>query len=149
MKIVLSFLGLILVAFIILTLGSGLLVLLAYGIGWTVNLVMGLEPFQATVLGLAGILVFIILADRVIHTLTPPAPVSNDIEFDDEDDFEDDEDFDPFEDKDELDKRYAGIPRWRRPLRNLDFSNVNPNDRCPCGSGRKYKNCHGVKQNKN
>ena len=28
---------------------------------------------------------------------------------------------------------------------NLDeeWENVQPNDRCPCGSGRKYKNCHG------
>ena len=25
----------------------------------------------------------------------------------------------------------------------LDFSNVKRNDPCPCGSGKKYKNCHG------
>ena len=24
-----------------------------------------------------------------------------------------------------------------------EWENVKPNDRCPCGSGRKYKNCHG------
>jgi preprotein translocase subunit SecA len=23
---------------------------------------------------------------------------------------------------------------------------VDPNDKCPCGSGRKYKNCHGRKR---
>ncbi|MBC8507982.1 MAG: SEC-C domain-containing protein [Chloroflexi bacterium] len=26
-----------------------------------------------------------------------------------------------------------------------EWDNVKPNDRCPCGSGRKYKNCHGKK----
>ena len=35
------------------------------------------------------------------------------------------------------------VPRWRQPLKNPDFSNTKPDDRCPCGSGRKYKNCHG------
>lgn len=28
----------------------------------------------------------------------------------------------------------------------IDFSNVKRNDRCPCGSGKKFKNCHGRKQ---
>ncbi len=34
------------------------------------------------------------------------------------------------------------LPR-RRGSRRLDFSTTQPDDRCPCGSGRKYKNCHG------
>ncbi|MBU5889511.1 SEC-C domain-containing protein [Vibrio cholerae O1] len=25
----------------------------------------------------------------------------------------------------------------------IDFSKVGRNDMCPCGSGKKYKNCHG------
>ena len=45
-----------------------------------------------------------------------------------------------------INNRYAGIPCWRRSTRNLDFSKEKPDDRCPCGSGRKYKNCHGSKQ---
>ena len=24
---------------------------------------------------------------------------------------------------------------------NIDYSNVGRNDKCPCGSGKKYKNC--------
>ena len=28
----------------------------------------------------------------------------------------------------------------------IDFSNVGRNDLCPCGSGKKFKNCHGRKQ---
>ncbi len=153
MKVIASFLGIILIAILVLALGGGLLVLLAYGIGWVVNLLMGLESFQATVLGLAGIFVFIILADRVFHGLTPLSPPVNDYEFDDdnEDDDEDEnesDDYEIFEDEEELEKLYPGIPRWRRPIKNLDFSKVNANDRCPCGSGRKYKNCHGAKQTK-
>ena len=149
MKVIASFLGIILVAILVLALGGGLLVLLAYGIGWVVNLLMGLEPFQATVLGLAGIFVFIILADRVFNFLTPLSPPVNDLEFDgDEDDEDESDDYDIFEDEEELEKLYPGIPRWRRPIKNLDFSKVNANDRCPCGSGRKYKNCHGAKQTK-
>ncbi|MBC7032295.1 hypothetical protein G6O48_25550, partial [Salmonella enterica subsp. enterica serovar Enteritidis] len=28
----------------------------------------------------------------------------------------------------------------------IDFSKVGRNDFCPCGSGKKFKNCHGRKQ---
>lgn len=147
MKTIMTFLGIILVTALVLTLGGGLLVLLAYGVGWVVNLLMGLESFQATVLGLAGIFVFIILVDRGVNALGPLQPAHlDDFEYDDDD--EEDDDSEIFNDEEALNKLYAGIPRWRRPTRNLDFSNVNSNDRCPCGSGRKYKNCHGAKQTK-
>jgi hypothetical protein len=148
MKITMTFLGVILVTMLVLALGGGLLVLLAYGIGWVINLLMGLEAFQATMLGLAGIFVFIILVDRGINALSPLPPSDRgDFEYDNDNDEESDN-YEIVEDEDALNKLYAGIPRWRRPTRNLDFSNVNSNDRCPCGSGRKYKNCHGAKQNK-
>jgi preprotein translocase subunit SecA len=26
------------------------------------------------------------------------------------------------------------------------FANVGRNDRCPCGSGKKFKQCHGARQ---
>lgn len=29
----------------------------------------------------------------------------------------------------------------RKEVQNIDFSNVGRNDKCPCGSGKKYKNC--------
>ena len=29
---------------------------------------------------------------------------------------------------------------------DIDFSKVGRNDFCPCGSGKKFKNCHGRKQ---
>jgi preprotein translocase subunit SecA len=32
--------------------------------------------------------------------------------------------------------------------RSGDFANVGRNDPCPCGSGRKYKRCHGDPRNR-
>lgn len=153
MKTIVIFLGIVFGAVLVLAIGGGLLALLAYGIGRLLNLVMGLESFQATALSLAGIFVFIILAERVFKAFTPLAPgdFDDDDEFDDEFDGEYDEEFDDddsAENMEALNKLYAGIPRWRRPTKNLDFSKAKPDDRCPCGSGRKYKNCHGSKQTK-
>jgi hypothetical protein len=142
MRTIGTFLGFILLATLVLTIGSGLLVLMAYGVGWVINHVMGLGSFQATTLSLAGIFVFIILTDRVIHALTPLAPLN----FEDNEEDNEIDDYDVSEDEEALNKLYAGIPRWRRPSKNLDFSEAKPDDRCPCGSGRKYKNCHGAKQ---
>jgi len=92
------------------------------------------------------------VTDRVIHALTPLAPVNFD-HFDDEDEiYDDDSEIDDYEivdDEEALNKLYAGIPQWRRPSKNLDFSSIKPDGRCPCGSGRKHNNCHGVKQKKN
>jgi hypothetical protein len=142
MRTIGTFLGFILLATLVLTIGSGLLVLMAYGVGWVINHVMGLGSFQATTLRLAGLFVFIILTDRVIHALTPLAPLN----FEDNEEDNEIDDYDVSEDEEALNKLYAGIPRWRRPSKNLDFSEAKPDDRCPCGSGRKYKNCHGAKQ---
>lgn len=33
-------------------------------------------------------------------------------------------------------------------LKQIVFWNTQPDDRCPCGSGRKYKNCCGVTQSR-
>jgi len=162
-----TLLGIILAAALVLAVGGGLLALLAYGIGWLLNLVMGLDAFQAAALSLAGLYVFIFLAERIFNMLTSwkPRRFDDDEEYDDEfddefDEYDDefDDEFDEYDDDiddDEAaenmarsDERYAGIPRWRRPTKELDFTNTKPNDRCPCGSGRKYKNCHGIKQAK-
>ena len=151
MEIIGTFLGVVLLGMIVLALGGGLLVLLAYGVGWLVNLLMGLEPFQATALTLAGIFVFIILVDRFINSRSPTSSYDlEDDEYDDEDDDEYDDEIDDYEiiEEEVLDKIYAGVPRWRRPSKNLDFSKAKPDDRCPCGSGRKYKNCHGATKKK-
>jgi len=155
-KMIVTILVIILLTILALTIGGGVFILMAYGVGWAVNHLIGVDPFQATALGLAGILVFIIFLDRILRAINllsnyRPAPIEYDDDDEDYDDDEDDDDLDDYkivEDEEALDKLYAGIPRWRRPTKNLDFSNVRPDDRCPCGSGRKYKNCHGAKQKK-
>jgi hypothetical protein len=135
-----------------LTIGGGLLVLLAYAVGWLLNFVMHFDPFQITLISLAGVLVFGVLATRLWEAITHFPPLSN--RYDDEYEEEDDDEYDDDEDDDfEYDKKdeavtYPGIPPWRQPLKKVDFSNVKPDDRCPCGSGRKYKNCHGTKRPK-
>ncbi len=96
-------------------------------------------------LALAAMLSFGILAERMWRVIVSPPPFSPDLDDDDEfDDEYDDED----EDDEPLVFVNPRIPRWRQPLKQVDFSNAKPDDRCPCGSGRKYKNCHGVKQTK-
>ncbi len=143
----------ILVAFLGLAIGGGLLAFLAYGVGLVITRVTGLEPLPATALSLAAMFLFGILLERAFNTvMSIPKDLGGNDEFD-EDEFEDeeDDDFDFEEDSDlsekDMDAVFAGIPRWRRPLKTLDFSNVKPDDRCPCGSGRKFKNCHGKKTN--
>jgi hypothetical protein len=158
MKTVAVILGIVLAFILSLVIGGGLLVLIAYGAGWLANYFMGFEPFQATVLGLAGVFTFVMLTERVFKGLDLMSYKSNSIddeydEYDEDDWFDEDEDNDEFdadiiEDQEVLDKLYPGIPRWRRPTKTVDFSNTQPDDRCPCGSGRKYKNCHGSKSKK-
>jgi hypothetical protein len=145
MKVVLTILLFIVGVFAALAIGGGLLVLIAYGVGWLVNQVMHLEPFQATILALAGIVAFGILAARIWEAIisAPFLRSGDDEEDDDEDDFEFDEDD---EEEPPVIVVNPRIPRWRQPLKNVDFSDTKPDDRCPCGSGRKYKNCHGRKQ---
>ncbi len=152
MKAIASLFGILLVVLLLLGIGGALVFLLAYGLGWTINQIAHFEPFQATVLGILSIAVAGFLANR-IWDMVRPAPVSmDDDEYDDEydDDLfnefdgEDEED----EDEDEKPNPYPGIPRWRQPLKTLDFSKAKLNDRCPCGSGKLYKNCHGAKHAK-
>ncbi len=135
------FLSLILIILLIVlgvALGGGLLVLLAYGVGWVLTRFLPLSSFEASLLSLVGVIAAAWLAVRLSATL-PARETPN------ADDEEDDELLDEEEEEED---RYAGIPRWRRPRSELDFEDVRPDDRCPCGSGRKYKNCHGRRQKK-
>jgi preprotein translocase subunit SecA len=36
----------------------------------------------------------------------------------------------------------AARPPFRRP-QSLNFAGIGRNDICPCGSGKRFKNCHG------
>ncbi len=76
--------------------------------------------------------------------------IDDEYEFDDDEDKYDDEEDDQ-DDEDDQDKEHfinPRIPRWRQPLKQVDFSDTKPDTRCPCGGKRKYKNCHGARQAK-
>ncbi len=138
--------GLILAVIVALAVSSGLLVLLAYGVGLVVNLVLRFDPFQAAALSLAGILAVGWLAVRIFTsgtTISPPFFGDEEEEIDDSDDEEEEEEE---VDEEEEPGSYPSIPRWRQSPKSVDFSTAQPNDRCPCGSGRKYKNCHGARR---
>ena len=141
------------VALLVLAIGGGLFTLVAYGIGMLVSRLTGFDSLPASAISMAGMFLFGILMERAFSAfISIPKNLAGNDEFDeDEFDSEDEEDdyFDleeepPLSNKD-MDAIFAGIPRWRRPLKTLDFSDVKPDDRCPCGSGRKFKNCHGKK----
>jgi hypothetical protein len=139
-----------LIAFLALAVGGGLFTLLAYAVGMVITRLTALDPLPATVISMAGMFLFAILVERAFHSINSiprNLPESDEFFDDDDDDFdyEDDDFFDFEEELEETDDDFSGAPLWRRPLKTLDFSNVNPDDRCPCGSGRKYKNCHGKK----
>ena len=38
----------------------------------------------------------------------------------------------------------VATPVAQRPKVNSEFESVGRNDPCPCGSGKKYKKCHGA-----
>src|SRR5207253_3208305 len=47
-------------------------------------------------------------------------------------------------DLDDLERAYAGVKRAARDLRPSALRQLGRNDDCWCGSGQKYKNCHGT-----
>lgn len=132
----------VLIVLFALMLGGAALLLLAYGLGLLVSWVTHFEPFQATILAMAAIMVAGILAECILKVITTvnSLPFEKQLDDDDEDEEEDDKDEELFIN--------SGIPRWRQPLKQINFTDVEPDSRCPCGSGRKYKNCHGSRHPK-
>ncbi len=109
-----------LVLLFVVTLIAGLGVVL---IGRIITLVFGLGLFEASLIALGtalGISYFL------LQVLRPQSPLPSSWYADDSED-EEDWDEDDWEDEEED----VIIPPHSR------------NDPCPCGSGRKYKNCHG------
>jgi hypothetical protein len=86
MQIIGMILLLVILILVGITVGGGVLVLIAYGLGWLLNHVMHLDPFQVTLLSLAGMLVFGFLASSIFQTIinTMPKPsTADDDEYDD------------------------------------------------------------------
>ncbi len=107
-------------------------VLAATGIGWLLSHFLPFSLFEATLLSLIGLLPVSYL---IVQILGAP-PILAD---------EDEEEYDDGgEDEKQKEEGYPAIPRWRQPIKRADrFANAKPDDRCPCGSGHKYKDCHG------
>ena len=148
MKVIILILAITVGVIVLLGIGGGLLVLLSYGIGWVLTRFLPFSTFEAILLSLAGVGLMGLGVLRFATTLITSMPTR--MENDDED-YEEDEWDEDWEDEEEEDaapeskQLYPGIPRWRQPTKKLDFTNVKPDERCPCGSGRKFKNCHGSK----
>lgn len=148
MKMILSILFLLLVVLVVVLAASGLVVLAAYGLAWLLDLLLPFSLFETTVLSLAAIGLVGLAAVRF---LAAPSPLSIPNDDDDDDWDDDDDDLEDWEDDVDEDDTppvstgHPGIPRWRQAIKPVDFSNARPDDRCPCGSGRKYKNCHGAR----
>ena len=124
------------VALLALVIGASLIVLLAFGVGMIVTRMLPLSTFEATLLAVIALLPLLALlwhaALAIAHTSVP-----GDETFEDEDDDEEEEM------EDEEPEFIPSIPRWRRPTKISTAAQIRPNDLCPCGSGKKYKNCHG------
>jgi len=152
-KIVAVLLIILLVAVVLLLLAavSGLAVWAASGLGWVLIhwLRLPFTPFEATLLSLIALIAMAWSAWRLLVNLVSlPLGSSQEEEDDDEEDWDEDEDEDYEEDEEpEQAQHVSSIPKWRQPIRRASdgMPIVNPDDRCPCGSGRKYKNCHGKK----
>jgi hypothetical protein len=137
-------------ALALLAVVSGLVVWAASGLGWVlINwLRLPFTPFEATLLSLVTFVAVTWSAWRLLVNLVSfPLGSSHEDEDDDEDEeWDEDEDEDYEEDGEpEQAQHVSSIPKWRQPIRRASdgMPIVNPDDRCPCGSGRKYKNCHG------
>jgi membrane protein implicated in regulation of membrane protease activity len=112
-KSLLRSLAIFVVILLLLGIIAALLVLTAYGIGWLLRLFLPLSPFEATLLSLVGLIASAVLIWTFIRQTIPYSSLPY------------------YEDEDEEDEEDIVVPI------------VAPDARCPCGSGRKYKNCHG------
>jgi hypothetical protein len=137
---------------IVVGLGSVLLVLWAYGAGQVMVRVLPpgtFTSFEATLLNQVGVLIVGLIVARAVSSATTNPLSSKAVRHEKPAKIElsgEEEEWDGDEDTENDADEFAGIPRWRRPLKNPDFSDVKPNDPCPCGSGRKFQNCHGYKR---
>ena len=147
----------VIVALFLVAAVGGLIVWAASGIGWAlINwLRLPFTPFEATLLSLIAMFATAWTVWRlVVNMVSLPIGSSRSQEQDAGEDWEDEDedDEDEYEDEDEQEleqvKPIPSIPKWRQPIRRASdgMPIVDPDDRCPCGSGRKYKNCHGRKK---
>ena len=113
------------------------------GMGWLLSRVIPLSLFEASVI---AVLSGLGLA-YVIGQIASARPTYEE-DWEDEEDW-DEEDWDEEWEEDEYEEPIS-FPQWRRREvgtgESTDVPVVGRNDPCPCGSGKKYKYCHGRKK---
>lgn len=132
-----SIIGLLLLILLGLLVGAAILVLAATGLGWLASRLLPFTLFEASLLSLIALISILAVVWSILRV--PLWDLDTATQDSDDEDDEDEEDEEEYLD----DPPVSAIPLWRQPLKTANFQNVNPNDRCPCGSGRKYKICHG------
>ncbi len=143
MKLLLTIAGIVAAVLLGATAGAVVLVSGATGLGVLLVRFLPLSIFEASLPTLISLLALFYAVWRVAAAFVS-SPLS--LPFDEDEDDEWDEEADEENDDDEpLDERdfVPSIPRWRQPIKRAEYGKVGRNDPCPCGSGKKYKYCHG------
>ena len=114
------------------------------GMGWLLSRILPLSLFEASVIALLSGLG---LAYVIGQILSIPTKSTYDEDWEVEEDW-DEEDWDEEWEEDEYHEEPVSFPQWRRRggEKSTDVPVVGRNDPCPCGSGKKYKYCHGKKK---
>ena len=115
------------------------------GMGWLLSRILPLSLFEASVIALLSGLGLAYVIGQIISI---PIRPTYDEDWEDEEDW-DEEDWDDEWEEDEYEEPIS-FPQWRRrggeAQESTDGPVVGRNDPCPCGSGKKYKYCHGRKK---
>jgi hypothetical protein len=111
------------------------------GMGWLLSRILPLSLFEASVIAILSGLGLAYVIGQIISA----RPIYGE-DWEDEEDW-DEEDWDEEWEEDEYEEPIS-FPQWRRlgeVQKSTDLPVVGRNDPCPCGSGKKYKYCHGKK----
>ncbi len=145
---------------LVIAVAAVVVVLAAAGLGSLLAAFLPFSLFEATLLSLITLISLGVLLWQIVALVMrsgPPTSIGDDEEDQEEDwDDEEDWDYDEFEDEDdEQDESPSApfiipaMPRRQPSTGQIRFEKVGRNDPCPCGSGKKYKNCHGKPQTAN
>jgi hypothetical protein len=143
MRIVFTILLRVILTLLALAVAIFLLSLGFVGMGWLLSRILPLSLFEASVIALLSGLGLAYVIGQIISIPTRP---TYDEDWEDEEDW-DEEDWDEEWDEDEYEEPIS-FPQWRKrgEKSTEDVPAVGRNDPCPCGSGKKYKYCHGRKK---
>ena len=153
MKIVFKTLLLVILILLAAAVAVFLLSLGFAGIGWLLSRIVPLSLFDASVIAVLSGLGLAYVISRILAFPTRPAYEEDweDEEDWDEEDWDEEgwgeEDWDEEWEEDEYEEPIS-FPQWRRRgevQKSTDVPVAGRNDPCPCGSGKKYKYCHGKK----